>query len=94
MPFFSRLPQGDLHLEFELQFPSRLSQQQKMLLRAGLFLPAKPDTAASKALRALEAAFQDAQHGWASGLVKGGGQGTADAAQPGHTAAAAAAFTS
>jgi hypothetical protein len=62
--------QGDLYLEFELLFPTRLSQQQKMLLAAGLYLPAKPDTAASKALRDFEAAYRDTKHGWSSGVLK------------------------
>lgn len=62
--------QGDLYLEFELLFPQRLTQQQKMLLAAGLYLPAKPDTAASKALREFEAAYKDAKHGWSSGVLK------------------------
>lgn len=64
------LLQGDLYLEFELLFPQRLTQQQKMLLAAGLYLPAKPDTAASKALRDFEAAYKDAKHGWSSGVLK------------------------
>jgi hypothetical protein len=62
--------QGDLYLEFELLFPQRLTQQQKMLLAAGLYLPAKPDIAASKALREFEAAYKDAKHGWSSGVLK------------------------
>jgi hypothetical protein len=65
-------PQGDLYLEFELLFPKHLTQQQKMLLAAGFYLPAKPDTAASKALREFEAAYRDAKHGWSSGVLKDG----------------------
>jgi DnaJ family protein B protein 13 len=64
--------QGDLVIEFELLFPTCLSQQQKMLLRAGLFLPAKPSQAQAKALREFEAAFRDTAHGWSTGVVKQG----------------------
>lgn len=66
----SLLPQGDLYIEFELLFPKRLTQQQKMLLAAGLYLPAKPSTAASKALRDFEAAYRDAKQGWSSGVLR------------------------
>jgi len=62
--------QGDLYLEFELLFPVHLSQQQKMLIAAGLYLPAKPNTAAGKALRDFEAAYRDAKNGWSSGVLK------------------------
>jgi hypothetical protein len=72
--------QGDLFLHFQLLFPSRLTQQQKMLLAAGLFLPPKPNTAAAKALRELEAAYKDSKHGWASGIVKGDAAAAAAAA--------------
>eukprot|EP00879_Flechtneria_rotunda_P027026 GHRR01028885.1.p1 GENE.GHRR01028885.1~~GHRR01028885.1.p1 ORF type:complete len:187 (+),score=70.72 GHRR01028885.1:939-1499(+) len=61
---------GDLTLEFALVFPTHLTQQQKMLIKAALFLPAKPDQAQSKALRAFEAAFRDTAHGWSTGVVK------------------------
>lgn len=64
--------QGDLILEFDLLFPTCLSQQQKMLLRAGLFLPAKPSKEQAKALREFEAAFRDTTHGWSTGVVKEG----------------------
>lgn len=69
--------QGDLHLEFDLLFPQRLSQQQKVLISAGMFLPAKPDAAASKALRDFEGVFRDAKHGWSSGVLKGGADAAA-----------------
>lgn len=62
--------QGDLYLEFELLFPQHLTQQQKMLLSAGFYLPSKPDTAASKALRDFEAVYRDAKHGWSSGVLR------------------------
>ncbi|KAI8474951.1 MAG: radial spoke protein 16 [Monoraphidium minutum] len=39
---------GDLVLEFDLLFPSNLSQQQKMLLRGALLLPPKPDAAQAR----------------------------------------------
>lgn len=61
--------QGDLLLELSLVFPPSLSQQQKMLLKAALYLPHKPDTVQSKALRVFEAAFRDAAHGWSTGVV-------------------------
>lgn len=57
-------------MEFELLFPVHLSQQQKMLIAAGLYLPAKPNTAASKALRDFEAAYRDAKNGWSSGVLR------------------------
>ncbi len=53
------------------------SQPQKLLLRAALFLPPKPDEAQARAVRALEAAFVDAAHGWSSGFVKKAGNGSA-----------------
>lgn len=70
LPVYLPACQGDLYLEFELLFPQRLTQQQKMLLAAGFYLPAKPDTAASKALREFEAAYKDVKHGWSSGVLK------------------------
>jgi hypothetical protein len=87
VPAHAAPSQGDLHLQFELSFPARLSQAQKMLLAAALFLPAKPGSTAAKALRDLEAAFKDSKHGWSSGLVKGGG-GEAEGGAAGEAAQA------
>jgi hypothetical protein len=58
---------------FDLLFPSHLSQQQKLLLKAGLLLPERLGEEQSKALRGFEAAFKHPQHGWCTGLSKESG---------------------
>lgn len=70
-----RPQQGDLLLAAELLFPSHLSLQQKLLLRAALFLPPKPDEAQARALRAFESAFRDGRHGWSTGVLPQGREG-------------------
>lgn len=72
-----RHTQGALLLRLELLFPAHLSQAQKVLLRAAFRLPHRPDEAQTKALRAFEAAFTDAAHGWSGGVIKGSGGGVA-----------------
>ena len=62
--------QANLVLEFDLVFPTCLTQQQKMLLKASLYLPAKPDEVQAKALRSFEAAFKDTVHGWSTGVIE------------------------
>lgn len=61
--------QGDLILRCQLVFPPTLSQEQKLLLRAALLLPARPSAAQGRALRAFEGAFRDASTGWSSGVA-------------------------
>jgi hypothetical protein len=59
-------------LEFDLVFPTCLTQQQKLLLKASLYLPVKPDEVQAKALRSFEAAFKDTVHGWSTGVIENG----------------------
>lgn len=57
-------------------FPVHLTQQQKMLIKAGLYLPQKPGKEQAKALRELESAFIDNSHGWSTGVLKENGAST------------------
>jgi DnaJ-class molecular chaperone len=58
--------QGDLVVHIEVCWPEQLSDSQRMLLRAALFLPAVPSREQAAAVAAFDAAFRDGCHGWAS----------------------------
>ena len=62
----SYVPQGDLHITYEVVFPTALSEHQRTMLRAAFFLPHKLDAKQSKAVRSFETAFTDNTHGWIS----------------------------
>ena len=59
---------GDLVLEIDVLFPSELSEAQKTLLRAALFLPKSKERC--DAVKAFTRAYEDPQHGWRTGVLK------------------------
>ena len=59
---------GDLHVIFEVVYPSSLSVIQKELLKAAFFLPEKATPAQTAAVDAFLGAFADYNAGWAGGF--------------------------
>jgi len=53
-------------VHIDVHWPEQLSNSQRMLLRAALFLPAAPSQEQAAAVAAFDAAFRDGRHGWAS----------------------------
>ena len=62
--------QGNLVITYEIMFPSALSEHQRVILRAGFFLPHKLDPQQAKAVKAFETAFRHETHGWSQGFAK------------------------
>ena len=60
---------GDLVLEVDVLFPKELSEAQKMLMSAALFLPASKERC--DAVKAFQRAYEDPQSGWRTGVVRG-----------------------
>lgn len=61
---------GNLVITYEIKFPSALSEHQRVMLRAGFFLPHKLDPQQAKAVKAFETAFRHETHGWSQGFAK------------------------
>lgn len=59
---------GDLHVIFEVVYPSSFSVIQKELLKAAFFLPEKATPAQTAAVDAFLGAFADYNAGWAGGF--------------------------
>ncbi|KAK9840592.1 hypothetical protein WJX81_003278 [Elliptochloris bilobata] len=57
---------GDLLVRIDVHFPEQLSERQRGLVRAALFLPAEPSAEQAAVVAAFLAAFQDRRVGWAS----------------------------
>ena len=58
---------GNLIIETQLLFPKHLSQAQKKLLKAAMFLPSEKDDC--DAVKAFVRAFEDPQDGWYTGIA-------------------------
>ena len=57
---------GDLVLECEVLFPQQLTETQKMLIAAAVFLPERKERC--DAVKAFQHAYEDPQSGWKSGV--------------------------
>ena len=58
--------QGDLLVHIDVRFPGQLSEQQRVLVRAALFLPTELTAEQAAVVKAFSAAFRDSRLGWAS----------------------------
>lgn len=59
---------GDLVLECDVLFPKELTETQKMLVSAALFLPERKERC--DAVKAFQHAYEDARTGWKGGVLK------------------------
>lgn len=69
---FSWMLQGDLILEFSIEFPKTLTPVQKSLIRSALLFPSSPSVKQQEISKAFEAHAHDSNHGWLCGIAPKG----------------------
>lgn len=65
-------PRGDMHIVFDIFFPTQLTETQKLLLKSAFFAPAKPIPEQAAAIKSYLHAYKDEVKGWANGYPEEG----------------------
>ena len=59
-------PRGDMHIVFDIFFPTQLTETQKLLLKSAFYAPPKPIPEQDAAIKAYLHAYKDEVKGWAN----------------------------